>query len=133
MEIEANELMVGNLVLLDTGFTPPQPHRVRSIDIYTIESKSLPEQVTVEALPLTEEKAKALGFIKDGNGNWWRDFGTHYLELIFTDTGVYPVLAQIPELGSATEQRITLQNIHSVHELQNLVFWTMNEELDYEN
>lgn len=126
--MDVKELHVGNWVENNSN----KPFQIKASTLYAGYEVMNKWSIEINPIPLTEERAKALGFIKDGNGNWWRDFGTHYLELIFTDTGVYPVLSQIPELSSEPEQSITLQNIHSVHELQNLVFWTMNEELDYE-
>lgn len=47
---------------------------------------------------------------------------THYLEIISAADGWYPLYAQVPEFSSEAEQRVGLQRIEYIHELENLFF-----------
>jgi hypothetical protein len=50
-----SELRIGSWVLLDTGMTLPQPHRIMSKDIYDLCEGLLPEQINIHPIPITPE------------------------------------------------------------------------------
>ena len=74
------------------------------------------------------------GFTEDNNGSFWYNLQTHYLEIIVGADGFYPIYAQLPELSSEAEQRVGLQRVRFIHELENLFFvltgqeWNVNLE-----
>jgi hypothetical protein len=79
----------------------------------------------IEPIPITEEWLERFGFNKS-NG-FWIDLQTHYLELISTiedngDVYYYPAYVEIGEFSSDPEQRVSLNRIQCIHELQNLIF-----------
>ena len=132
--IGLNQFRYGNLfqrkksgeILIFSGITPLNQNlyftnnQNRVIDYYNLE---------IEAITLTEEWLVMLGFVKDGNGNHWINLQTHYLEFIYSIGYFYPVYAQIPEMSHEDEQRVSLNRIQSVHQLQNLYFALTGEEL----
>lgn len=69
------------------------------------------------------------GFTEDNNGHFWIDLQTHYLEFIPMHDGFYPIYAQLPELSSEAEQRVGLNKIQFVHELENLFFVLTGKEI----
>lgn len=79
---------------------------------------------------LTKEYLIGVGFTKDNNNNYWKDLQTHYLELMPLNGYWYPVYAQLPEMSHETEQRVTINRIKFVHELQNLFFVLTGNELN---
>lgn len=70
------------------------------------------------------------GFTEDNNGHFWIDLQTHYLEFIPMADGFYPTYVQKPELSSQEEQRVSLNRIKFVHELENLFFILTGKELN---
>ena len=74
------------------------------------------------------------GFTEDNNGNFWYNLQTHYLEIIVGVDGFYPIYAQLAEFTSEAEQRVGLQRVRFIHELENLFFvltgqeWNVNLE-----
>ena len=52
------------------------------------------------------------------------------LEFIEMPDGFYPMYAQLPELSSEEEQRVALNRIKYVHELENLFFVLTGKELN---
>jgi hypothetical protein len=128
--IQARELRIGNwienykkeIVFIDK-FSNQESYFTHDGDCYSI-LKSNP-------IPITEEWLIRFGFVKDGNGNHWIDLQTHYLEFIYSIGHLYPVYAQIPEMSNEDEQRVGLNRIQSVHQLQNLYFALKSEELQF--
>lgn len=70
------------------------------------------------------------GFKRDGLGNMWIDLITHWLSLRFADGFYHPLYAQIPETSHEDEQRVSINRIEFVHELQNLFFALTGKELE---
>ncbi len=60
-------------------------------------------------------------FFKDENGHYWRDFVTHYLELIPVAGGFSPVIVQLPEMSCDQEQAVSLPFIENVTQLVKLI------------
>lgn len=136
MALTAKELRMGNYVL-DRG------DKIIRIDWWETLNKAcmdmningqkvhpLTENVEYcQPIPLTEQWLLDFGFIKDGNGHWWKNLVTHYLELIEMNKWFFPVFVELPELSNEQEQRVGLPRIGSVHEMQNLFFALTGEEL----
>lgn len=114
--VQANELRIGNWV--EVFGVPAIVVEVNN----KVANKSNPFSITSGIL----EKA---GFSIDENGTYWLFLQTHYLELIETDCGWYPIYVQVPELSSEAEQRVSLNKIDSVHQLQNLIYILTGQEL----
>lgn len=128
--INLKELRLGNWVyILDIG---------KCAQIKSIDSEGVTHHVMwghvyadmIEPIPLTEEILLKCGFIKDNNGNYWIDLQTHYLELMSSNVYWYPVYAQTPEMSHQDEQRVSINRIQYVHELQNLFFAITGTELE---
>jgi hypothetical protein len=83
-----------------------------------------------EPIPLTPEILEKVGFVIDNNGSYWKSLGTHYLEFIITNGWYYPVYAQLAEVSSEAECKVGLNRIQFVHQLQNLYFVLVGEELN---
>ncbi len=60
-------------------------------------------------------------FFKDENGHYWRDFVTHYLELIPVAGGFSPVIVQLPEMSCDQEQAVCLNLIENENQLVKLI------------
>ncbi len=60
-------------------------------------------------------------FLKDENGHYWRDFVTHYLELIPVAGGFSPVIVQLPEMSCDQEQAVFLPFIENVSQLVKII------------
>jgi hypothetical protein len=80
-------------------------------------------------IPLTYGFLEANEFKKDDIGHYWRDFVTHYLELIPGKDGFYPLCCELPEMGSEKEQKVAMNRVRYINELQNLVFAITGHEL----
>lgn len=79
---------------------------------------------------ITEDWLISFGFIKSEiTNNYWLDFNIHYLELIQSEKGYYPIYCQVPEYSHEDEQMVNIHNIIYVHELQNLCYWLTRNEL----
>lgn len=112
--IKANELRIGNWIRVFGGYA---------------KVKLIPSELPIEPIPLTPEILEKCGFVED-RGNYWVDLMTHYLELINKLQGWFPVYAQTPELSSEAEQRVLLNRIDYLHQLQNLFFALTGTELN---
>jgi hypothetical protein len=80
-------------------------------------------------IPITPAFLEANHFQKDEHGHYWRDFVTHYLELIPSLDGFYPFWCKLPEMSCESEQGVPLNRLQFVNELQNLFFAIYGEEL----
>jgi hypothetical protein len=85
----------------------------------------------LEPIPLAHDILVKAGFKKDNNGNYWQEIegAAHYLELIIGADEYYPIYAEMPELSSQTEQRVSTNSIQYFHQLQNLFFALAGTEL----
>lgn len=128
--INLKELRLGNWVyILDIG----KYAKIKSIDGEGVTHHIMWGHVyadMIEPIPLTEEILLKCGFIKDNNGNYWIDLQTHYLELMPSNGYWYPVYVQTPEMSHQDEQRVSINRIQYVHELQNLFFAITGTELE---
>jgi len=70
------------------------------------------------------------GFSEDNNGHFWLNLQTHYLELIPMPDGYYPVYAQLPEMNVESEQRVGLNKINFIHQLQNIFYSLRGVEME---
>jgi hypothetical protein len=70
---------------------------------------------------ITQEKLFNLGFRKHKNGNVWLDLHTHYIELLESNGYFYPTLAEYPEFSSTPEQRVGVNRINTMKELNILI------------
>jgi hypothetical protein len=121
--IQANELKVGNWVF-DNDYQT-------KVKLIYAPPAILLNELSLIPIELTCEILTDCGFKTDDNGNQWFNLQTHYLELILAADGFYyPIYVQMPELSCEPEQRINLQRIKYVHQLQNLYFILTGEELE---
>jgi len=116
--MEAKNFRIGNLVEEPKGHT----HKIERVD-------ELSDRVR-HGLKITIPHLTGFGFIKDNNDNYWIDLQTHYLELMPMQDFWYPVYAQVPELSSEDEQKVSTNRISFIHELQNLFFALTGRELE---
>lgn len=149
--MEAKKLRIGNLVhplRNNGGITLPQTlivlemisldypkSKVCPITDNILELPKTPEFETnmLSPIPLNRAWFQKFGF-HESNG-FWIDLTTHYLEMISTieDNGIsyyYPAYVEVGELSSTPEQRVSLNRIRYVHELQNLFFALTGRELE---
>ena len=85
----------------------------------------------VEPILLTEEILLKCGIVKDiDNGTIWIDLQTHYLEFLIMPDGFYPTYTQCSEIRSEFEQRVSLNKISHLHQLQNLYHALTGHELE---
>jgi hypothetical protein len=84
----------------------------------------------LKGVKLNDGLLSLYGFTNDGLGNMWIDLQTHYLELMQSNGYWYPVYAQVPEMSHEDEQRVFMNRIESLHELQNLFFAITGQELE---
>jgi len=122
--MRAEELRIGNLIYNGLG----DPFKVNAT---TISEFSLGQAVLGEfkPIPLTVDRLKRFGFVKDDDGNYRIDLQTHYLELVPSNGYWYPAYIQVPEMSYQDEQRVGTNRIEFVHQLQNLYFALTGEEL----
>lgn len=116
-KITAQELRIGNWVLLDTKTTLPMPHRVMPKDIWDIAEG----RITIHALepiPLTSEILEKAGVLNNNeyfsNPKLWPTYLTAGSNWFFVRT--------------MSGDKVT--TIGNVHQLQNLYFALTGEELD---
>lgn len=83
-----------------------------------------------KGVEITDDWLVDFGFKKDNKGNYWVDLQTHYLELMPSNGHWYPTYAQVPEMSHEDEQRVSINRIEFVHELQNLFFVLTGRELE---
>ena len=131
--MEANELRIGNFVLLDIKQTLPFTHNIKAKDIYDI-SIGDNEEWTVEPIPLTEEWLIKFGFDKRREQifkNHWKD--KFYIGFNYGRYSLYQVgdVHNHWYLNHEFEKtkRIT-SIIRYVHQLQNLYFALTGKELE---
>jgi len=84
----------------------------------------------LEPIKLTDGLLSLYGFKKDGLGNMWIDLVTHWLSLNPVSSYYYPLYAELPEMSHEDEQRVFLNRIQNLHELQNLFFAINGTELE---
>ena len=84
----------------------------------------------LEPIKLTDGILSLYGFKKDGIGNMWIDLVTHWLSLNPVSSYYYPLYAELPEMSHEDEQRVFLNRIQNLHELQNLFFAINGTELE---
>jgi hypothetical protein len=120
--MEAKNLRIGNLILLDTGITPPQPHQIKGLDIHAIEEGNLKETITIEPIPLTEEWLLKFDFKKDASTYYLESESGQFIE--YRDNIIY-----LGGEDSCTDGMTFQIKIKHVHQLQNLYFAVTGEEL----
>lgn len=121
----AKELRIGNW-LKDTEVGYKDNFKVSVGDIADMCNRT----ETYEPIFITNAFLVLNKFTEDNNGTFWLNLQTHYLELIKMPDGYYPVYAQLPELSSEAEQRVSLNKISYVHQLQNLYYCLTGNELE---
>lgn len=121
--IKATDLRIGNRVHQGVVTGMFNSHGKQAIQIMLSDKFTyifLEEDLNPE--PIEESDLRELGFANSGDSRWV-DFQTHYLELTPSAEGYwYPVYAQYAELSSEDEQRVSLNRIQYLHELENLVW-----------
>lgn len=127
--MKASELRIGNWIKSQFGGIQ-QAVDVMCDGINTLKHEGINYEF-IEPIPLTEEWLLKFGFQKDDNGCYWVNLLTHYFELEKSDCFWFPVYAQIPEFSHEKEQRVSLNCIEHVHQLQNLYFALTGEELTF--
>ena len=131
--MRTEELRIGNLVYSGFRVVDVVDSIERSVFVVNyIVNFSDGENCEVEEInpiPITTKWLERLQFRKDDNGNYWVDLVTFYFEIIPGKDGFYPVIGQGAEISAETEQRVTLNCIKYIHELQNLYFALTGEEL----
>ena len=145
--MKANELRIGNLVTVNNPEYHPRLKgvilRVTSIspngDEYSIGLEHINQKPNTYYQsysqflrfiePIQLEKEILNDNFKSDNGNFWIDLQTHYLELITVGRDWFPIYSQLPEFSSEDEQRVNLNSIQFVHQLQNLYFTLTGKEL----
>lgn len=60
--IAAEDLMIGNYVMLNTDYTLPDWHQITAKDICDIAKNNLPKGVSIEPIPLTPDVLEKVGF-----------------------------------------------------------------------
>lgn len=85
----------------------------------------------IQPITLTEDLFLKCGFIKDSTNNTiWMDMQTHYLEFNAMPDGFYPTHAQYAEISIEIEQRVSLNKITNLHQLQNIIYSLTGQELE---
>lgn len=92
--------------------------------------KEKAKQLVKKPVRLSQNWLNDFGFVKDNNGNYWIDLQTHYLELTHANGYWHPVICQVPEMSHEDEQRVSMNRIEFVYELQNLFFAITGKELE---
>lgn len=126
--MKANELRIGNwlsgMFNTNDGFLQ-QPLEISPDVIYEIYDGV----GDYNPIPLTEEWLLRFGFLKADEWHFWINLQTHYFELMYSNLHWYPIIAQLPEMSIEEEQRVGLNAIYHVHQLQNLYFGLTGQEL----
>lgn len=118
--VSSGELMVGNILshkdtlIAVKGIAPHCGDYAITTDTEWVYLKNC------KGVVLTPDILEKCGFVKDLNGDYWKDLQTHYLLFIESNDGFYPQYAGLPEMSSESEQIVSLHRINYVHELQNL-------------
>ena len=141
--IQPQELRLGNYVLYNgmicvvSSIIEPTPTKDRFNNKYVISlwnngsfNATIDE---IEPIVITEEILFKCGFLKDENEIYHIDIFTHYLELMNSMECYYPIYIQKAQMSSENEQRIGLNNLEFVNQLQNLFYSLTGEELTFKN
>ena len=133
--IQKTDLRIGNHLQYFIGATGCDWDNTKKIDWQDLkwcDEKNENFNQVHKGIPITETILGANNFVFDGTntGNWWMNLQTHYLEMISAADGWYPLYAQVPEFSSEAEQRVVLQMIKYIHELENLFFVLTGKELN---
>lgn len=140
IEMEAKNLRIGNLVgIKDTALNANESNHLDTI----FEIEELNKEVArfkgfhvgehykdLKGVKLNDGLLSLYGFKKDGLGYLWIDLMTHQLSLRFVDGFYYPLYVQLSEMSHENEQRVFVNRIESLHELQNLFFAITGNELE---
>lgn len=126
--IEPNSLRIGNLVRGPKGIE--KVWDVMCDMVNTDKGERLYEDL--EPLPITDEILLEMGFEED-DSNFWFDMETHHLELRLSSDYYYPIYVQDAEMSHEDEQRVCLNRVKFIHELQNLFFVLTGKELKYKD
>ena len=119
--MKANELRIGNFLYDNVKY-----FQVTSKTILQIDNGAK----SFNPIPLTPEILENCGFGADVNYDFYFDMQTHGLEIRCMTDGFYPIYIQYSEMSSENEQRVGLERINYVHELQNLFFVLHKDELE---
>lgn len=114
--IQANELRIGNCILLDTGFVLPAPHVIKGQDIADIENGRI-TLTAIQPIPLTPEILEKCS-AKEGD------------QYVFYKANIY--LYQYPGHNHwlvKAAGNIKLTSVQFVHQFQNLYHSLTGEEL----
>ena len=84
----------------------------------------------LKGVQLNDGLLSLYGFERDGPWYMSINLMTHWLSLRFADGFYYPLYAEVPEMSHEDEQRVFLNRIQSLHELQNLFFAITGNELE---
>ena len=130
--IQSQELRIGNYVF-DIDGDILQIGEILNIGVKFKNTSLSSRYEKINPIPLTEEILLKFGFEKDENEIFHIDLFTHYLELMYSMDCYYPIYIQKAQMSSENEQRIGLNNLEFVHQLQNLYFALTGEELTFKN
>ena len=122
MAISAIELRIGNILLLDTGHTLPQPHRIVPQDIVDIWG-GLPEKINIEPIPLSSNILLKCGFTLDNYDVFYIKNKEGYL-WVRPFESLFEVC-----VGQELDMLIKITDIQYLHQLQNLIFALQGTEL----
>jgi len=118
--MKANELRIGNLVLLTKDdFKTEKEYRLDGIDIYKLDES---ECIDIKPIPLTEEWLLKFGFRKSDKNDEFGGYLSPYL----------PNGNRVRVKNNTWQSQHLEVKIEYVHQLQNLYFSLTNEELKYE-
>lgn len=128
--IKLNEVREGNWVMLDNErvWNKRYNRTNQQITIDTLLEISS-KQDYYSPIPLSKEFLVKNRFIEEINGHFCCKLMTHELELIESNGDFYPIYIQFAELSSENEQRVGLNLINNVHQLQNLYYFLTGNEL----
>ena len=130
--IKKEDLRIGNSLLYCMQYDLQNPIKedscewvVKKIDwqdLRWLEESPKTFNKAYRGITISETILGANNFVFDGTntGIWWLNLQTHYLEMISAADGWYPIYIQLPELSSEAEQRVGLERIEYIHELENL-------------
>ena len=134
--MKANELRIGNLVLLTKdSFKTSNVYQLDGFDIYKSEES---ECFDINPIPLTEEWLLKFSFKKwDIKGDWvfekviFKDFSIEQ-KMIICSSGTCSLEEKENHPEVEVEKFIIREDIIYVHQLQNLYFALTGQELEYE-
>ena len=130
--IQPQEFRIGNYVF-DIDGDILQIGEILDIGVKFKKTSLSSRYEKIYPIQLTEEILLKFGFEKDENEIFHIDLFTHYLELMYSMDCYYPIYIEKAQMSSENEQRIGLNNLEFVHQLQNLHFALTCEELTFKN